>query len=37
MKEKRETEEDWGVLNQHDQYENSLNLTKEDWSENYTL
>ncbi len=37
MKERRETEEDWGVLDQHDQYQKSLNLTKEDWSENYTL
>jgi len=37
MKERRETEEDWGVLDQHDQYQKSLNFTKEDWSENYTL
>jgi hypothetical protein len=28
--ERRETEEDWGVLDQHDQYWKSLNLT-EDW------
>ncbi len=37
MKERREMKEDWGVFNQHDQYWKSLNLTEEDWSENYTL
>jgi len=36
-KERRETEEDWGVLDQHDQYWKSFNLTEEDWSEDYTL
>jgi hypothetical protein len=34
---KKETKEDWGVLDQHDWYWKSLNLTEEDWLENYTL
>jgi len=37
MKERRETEEDWGVLSQHNQYWKSLNLTEEDWPEDYTF
>ncbi len=37
MKERRKTKEDWGVLNQHDQYWKSLNLTEEDWLEDYTF
>ncbi len=37
MKERRETEEDWGVLSQHDWYWKSFNLTEKDWPEDYTL
>jgi len=35
--ERRETKEDWDVLSQHDWYWKSLNLTEEDWLEDYTL
>jgi len=36
-KERRETKENWGVFDQHNQYWKSLNLIKEDWSEDYTF
>ncbi len=36
-KERREIKENRGVFDQHDQYWKSLNLIKEDWSEDYTF